>query len=254
MDALREAGAAVPEAAEGFYRECLEFLKESGLPFVVGGTYAVMFHTGILRRTKDLDLFCKASDYPKIIEMLARAGFATHVEDERWMAKISRGEYYIDLIFSVIDATAPVTDDWLEESVPGRLFGIEVPILSPTALVWSKIFLVDRMKYDGPDVMHVLLRQYDKINWEKLMRYMGPNWEVLLAALVLFRFIYPSEREKIPREVLDELLERLHRQIDMPTSKVRVCRGRLFSRGDYEVDVREWEFADLIGEGKRHEE
>ena len=56
-----------PPEAEDFYRESLGLLAESGIPFMLSGTYAVSAYTGIVRPTKDLDVFCKAGDYPSIL-------------------------------------------------------------------------------------------------------------------------------------------------------------------------------------------
>jgi hypothetical protein len=48
---------------------------------------------------------------------------------------------------------------------------------------------------------------------------------------------------------MDELLDRLDKQRQLPPPQMKVCRGRMFSRPDYEVDVKEWGFADVGGEG-----
>jgi hypothetical protein len=37
-------------------------LKESGVPFLLSGAYAVTAYTGIRRSTKDMDVFCKPGD------------------------------------------------------------------------------------------------------------------------------------------------------------------------------------------------
>ena len=72
-------------------------------------------------------------------------------------------------------------------------------------------------------------------------------WEVLLIALLNFRFIYPSERHLVPRWLMDELLERLHDQYDVKGPGKKVCRGRIFSPRDYAVDVEQWGFSDAVG-------
>ena len=48
-------------------------LSSLGLPFLLAGTYAVSAYTGITRPTKDLDIFCKAGDYPRILRMAVEA-------------------------------------------------------------------------------------------------------------------------------------------------------------------------------------
>ena len=55
-----------PDAAE-FYAHSLKLLQESGVPFMLSGTYALACFTGISRPTKDLDVFCKPSEAPKIL-------------------------------------------------------------------------------------------------------------------------------------------------------------------------------------------
>ena len=65
--------------------------------------------------------------------------------------------------------------------------------------------------------------------------------------LLNFRFIYPSERDRMPRWLIDELLLRAQRQAELPLPQTRVCRGRLFSAEDYRIDVQTWGFADVVG-------
>src|SRR6185437_15910983 len=95
------------QEAEAFYRESLKLLAESGVPFLLSGTYAVSAYTGIQRPTKDLDVFCRPGDYPKILAFFQDKGFKTEVEDERWIAKVRHGERFFDVIFNMSNATAP---------------------------------------------------------------------------------------------------------------------------------------------------
>lgn len=136
--------------AQAFYAECLRLLEESEIPYLLAGTYAINAHTGLDRASKDLDVFCKAGDYPRILTYFQRRGYETEVEDERWIAKIKRGPWFADLIFSSTSAVAPVTDRWFEEVCTTRLYGVEVRVLPPTELVWSKLFVQDRCRYDAP--------------------------------------------------------------------------------------------------------
>jgi hypothetical protein len=240
------AGPA-PCEPQAFYAECLRLLEESGIPYLLAGTYAINAHTGLERASKDLDIFCKAGDYPRILTHFQDKGYETAVEDERWIAKVKREAWFADVIFSSTSAVAPVTDQWFEEVCTTRLYGIEARVLPPTELVWSKLFVQDRSRYDGADVAHVILRQIERIDWERLLSYAEQYWEVLLAHLINFRFIYPSERHRIPRWLLDELLERLQQQTELPQPQTKVCRGRHFSRIDYLADITEWGFADIVG-------
>ena len=244
-----------PPEAEGFYRESLRLLAESGIPFLLSGTYAVSAYTGIVRPTKDLDVFCKAGDYPRILAYFRDRGYRVEVEDERWIAKVWRGANFFDVIFNMSTANMPITDDWFVGQHKIEIYGVEVHITPPTELVWSKLFIQDRYRYDGADVAHVILRKHEAIDWRRLLTYMEAYWEVLLIQLLNFRFVYPSERDLVPRWLLEELFGRLQAQLDLPPPNIKVCRGRLFSPRDYIVDITEWGFADVVGKGleERHE-
>src|SRR6185312_6635266 len=124
--------------------------------------------------------------------------------------------YFFDIIFNSTTAIAPITDAWFANASSATLYGREVKILPPTELIWSKMFVQDRYKYDGSDVAHIIVRRSDEIDWERLLSYTEQYWEVLLIHILNFRFIYPTERERVPKRIFDELLERLTTQVSMP--------------------------------------
>ena len=241
------ASDLAPPDADKFYADSLRILKESQIPFLVAGTFAVNCYTGINRATKDLDIFCKAGDFPRILLHFKEHGFETSIEDERWLAKVRVGNCFFDVIFSSPSAVITVSDYWFKESHPAEIYGVNVQLTPPTEMIWSKALLQNRHRYDGADIAHMILRQSDRIDWKRLLTHMEQYWEVLLIHLLNFRFIYPSERDRIPRWLVDELLLRAKEQADLPVPKTKVCRGRLFSPDDYRVDVAEWGFADVVG-------
>jgi hypothetical protein len=79
---------AAPADALAFYAECLELLERAQVPYLLGGTHAVNAYTGMDRPVKDLDVFCRAGDYPRILTHLERYGYQIEVEDERWLAMV----------------------------------------------------------------------------------------------------------------------------------------------------------------------
>ena len=84
--------------AHAFYKEALELLNESGVRYMLGGAFAMFHYTEIYRDTKDLDIFCKPSDYPKIMKHFADKGYKTDLYDIRWLAKVYKGDYFIDIL------------------------------------------------------------------------------------------------------------------------------------------------------------
>ncbi|MBB3543328.1 hypothetical protein FHT97_004077 [Rhizobium sp. BK399] len=236
--------------AEPFVAKAIEELASSEIPFLVAGTYAVSAYTGISRLTKDLDIFCKAGDCGRILGYFRERDYEIAVEDERWIGKVLKGKHFFDVIFASSNGTMPVGDAWFGDARMIELCGFPVRIVSPTELIWSKCFIQLRHRYDGADIAHVILRASDEIDWARLLGYLEVQWEVLLIHLLNFRWIYPTERDRVPQWLLDELIDRLKTQCDMPLPQMRICRGRMYSRVDYEIDVKEWGFADVGGEGE----
>ncbi|MFE1600535.1 hypothetical protein [Methylobacterium sp. ID0610] len=236
-------------AAEGFYAEAIAELVASGLPFLLAGTYALSAYTGIVRETKDLDVFCKAGDAPRILVHFQNLGYRVVIEDERWLGKVFRGRLFFDVIYASPSGATPVTEAWFAHARQIEAFGRTVHIIGPTELVWSKAFIQMRHRFDGADVAHTILRAHEAIDWRRLLAYMEQHWELLLIHLLAFRWIYPTEREVVPGWLLDELLGRLATQRQLPPPEMKICRGRMLSRVDYATDVTDWGYADLGGEG-----
>jgi len=111
-------------------------------------------------------------------------------------------------------------------------------------MIWSKASIMERDRFDGADIAHVLRAHGPELDWGRLLARFGGHWRVLLAHLVLFGFIYPSERERIPGAVLEELLERLRRERATPPADDRLCRGTLLSILQYRTDIEEWGYRD----------
>ena len=234
-------------AAEAFYSEVLQLMAESGIPFLVSGTYALASYTGIDRPTKDVDVFAKAGDALKLLHFFKGHGFDVEIVDERWLSRITRGELFVDVITNMPTVTTHVTDDWFVDAPEAELFGATVHLVPPTQFIWSKIFVQDHHRFDMADVAHMILKCHDRVDWRQLLSHMELSWEVLLIALLNFRFVYPSERGFVPRWLMDELQERLRDQADVKGPGKKVCRGRIFSPRDYAVDVERWGFSDAVG-------
>ena len=63
---------------------------------------------------------------------------------------------------------------------------------------------------------------------------------MLFSHLVLFGFIYPGERARIPLWVMEQLSERLAAELRTSPPAERVCQGTILSRQQYLPDVERW--------------
>jgi len=108
-------------------------------------------------------------------------------------------------------------------------------------MIWSKSFVMERERFDGADVLHIIRRSGRDLDWQRLRRRFGEHGNVLLAHLLLFLFAYPDARDVVPEWLLDDLWSRRSIPPDVPD---RVCRGTLLSRAQYLVDVHGWGYGD----------
>ena len=228
-----------------FYTSVLTELNQAGVEFLVGGGHALESYLGIGRSVKDLDLFMRERDVPAALALVEqRLGYGTELTFPHWLAKIKRGEReHIDVIFNSGNAVCPVDDECFQHSVPTTVMGQPVRLYPAEEMIWSKAFVMERERYDGADIVHLIHARAESLDWARLARRFGPHWRVLLSHLVLFGFIYPSERTRIPGSLLRRCLELLQHEMHQPSPR-RVCRGPLTSRAQYLVDVQLWGYED----------
>jgi hypothetical protein len=229
--------------AEKFYKDTLVLLSETEIEFLLGGGFAVSHYTGLQRDMKDMDIFLKPSDYPKVLKHFSDKGVETELTDVRWLAKIKKDKFYIDLIFNSVHGICTVDDFWFEHASQGKIFDIEVNIIPVEELIWCKSYVWNRERFDGADINHVILKQGKNIDWKRLLLRMDPHWHILFAEILMFQFIYPSEyQELIPRWLFDDLLARTQDQWVLPPPVERVCRGPIIDSTQYHTDIREWHY------------
>lgn len=231
-------------AAVNCYRKAMRVLRAADVEFLVGGAYSFARYTEIPRHTKDLDLFLRLEDRDRALKALAAVGYRTEVTYSHWLAKAFRGDYFIDLIHSSGNAVASVDDSWFEHAVDDEVMGEPVRLCPPEESIWSKAFIMERHRFDGADVAHVLRAAGDRLDWRRLLERFGSNWRVLFSHIVLFGYVYPSERDKVPAWVLLELSERLAAEANAAPPDDRVCRGTLLSATQYLPDVERWGYRD----------
>lgn len=235
------------DAPVSFYAHVIEVLRKAGLPHLITGAYALHHHTGIARNTKDLDLFVHYAQIVEVLRVLARAGYRTELTYSHWLGKVYDGEDFIDLIFSSGNGLSDVDDAFFEHASDGVLFGVPVQFAPVEELIWSKAFVMERERYDGADVAHLLHECGAELDWVRLIKRFGVHHRVLLSHLVLFGFIYPDARALVPTWVIPYLASMLEPETtdDLVAQTTEpVCGGTLLSREQFLPDIEEWGLVD----------
>jgi hypothetical protein len=201
-------------------------------------------YTRIKRAVRDLDLFLRPMHLEPAMAALAAAGYATERTHPHWLGKARMGRHCVDLIYNSGNGLSEVDDIWFEQARQAEILGRATRAVPPEELIWTKLFIMERERYDGADVAHLLQAVSAELDWRRLRDRVGPHWRVLLSHLVLFGFIYPSDQAKIPDWLLEDLMSLLQRERQASAPRERVCHGTLLSRQQYLHDVRVAHYRD----------
>ncbi|MBI2032885.1 MAG: nucleotidyltransferase [Candidatus Levybacteria bacterium] len=235
------------DKAEAFYKELLRFLLQKKLPFMVSGTYAFTVYTDIQRDTKDIDIVTTQEDYPRILQTLHAAGYETklHELELDWLAKVYKDDFFTDILYAERNGLHKVDATWLDNAHDAEVLGLKVKLVPPEELIRSKAYIQGRHRFDGPDVIHLILKQGKTLDWKLLIQKMDPHWEVLAGHLISFLFVYPSERKVIPNWVIEHIAQKAVERLSHEPTTTRITRGLLFSPEDYAAGVEKWGFMPI---------
>jgi hypothetical protein len=231
-------------AAHDVYRAALGILSDAGVPFLVGGAYALAHYTGIERYTKDFDVFLLPDDRDRALRALHAEGYRVEVTFSHWLGKAYRDEYFLDIIYSSGNGVARVDAQWFEYAVPATVLGVPVRVIPAEEMIWSKAFIMERERYDGADVAHILRAHAEDLDWTRLVARFRDTWRVLFVHLMLFAFVYPAEQHRIPSRIIDDLVRLIEADLHTAAPPERLCCGTLLSREQYLPDVQRWGYLD----------
>jgi hypothetical protein len=247
---------ALSAETAAFYRRTMAVLEREGIPFLVGGAYAFARYTGIERHTRDFDLFLLPGDFDAALAVLAGEGLAVERNFPHWLGKAYGDGSYVDLIYGSGNGLTPVDQDWFRHAEPGVVLGVPARLCPAEEMLWSKAFIMERERFDGADVAHLLQCCAERLDWQRLLARFGEHWRVLLSHLVLFGYIYPADAARVPAPVVETLLARLAREALAPAplapaanngkaaGAAHLCRGTILSRAQYLFDVENQGYLD----------
>jgi hypothetical protein len=236
IDFGSEAGAV--------YGDALDALDQAGLRYMLGGALALNAYTGIWRDTKDLDLFVPEGAVTRVLETLEEAGFETETTDPVWLAKACRGEIFLDIIHSSHNGTGPVEESWFENAKEVQVLGRTALAIPAEEMILSKIFVVAKDRCDVDDVLHLIFATHGDLDWDRMLSRIGEHWELLLAYLHFYRYVYPTHPHYLPRRVMELLNERYQREDRASSEDALRFRGTMLDEDSFAVDVEEWGLPD----------
>jgi hypothetical protein len=191
----------VPDDQWQVYRAVIEQAQKLKIPFALGGAFAVAAHTGFWRNTKDLDLYVLPNYRESMVNVLHEVGLQDYYDekpyDRWWIYRGRSGDTIVDIIWAMANHRAQIDDLWM--SGPEiELRGYAVKVLPAEALLWDKLYILQRDRCDWPDVLNLLEAAGNEIRWEYVIRRMGGDAALLAGILAVFAWMAPGRARELP--------------------------------------------------------
>ena len=198
----------IPQEEWLVYQSVIDEAQSRKIPFAVGGAFAVATYTGYWRNTKDLDLYVLPQDRDRMLDVVRSLGLHDYYDvkpyDRWWIFRAHAGNTIVDLIWAMANHRAQIDDLWLsgpEVEVHGRT----LRVLPGEALLWDKLYIMQRDRCDWPEVFNLLYFIGAKVDWQYLLYRMGDDTPLMAGALTVFRWIAPGYAAKLPEWIWERL-------------------------------------------------
>ena len=153
------------EAFETALKRALAALRESGVPFLLGGSVASWARGGPETR-HDLDFIVKPEDAEAALQALVDAGMRPERPPEEWLYKAWDGDVLIDVIFE--PRGIEVTDEVIERGETVQTLGISMPLMAIEDVLATKLLAMDEHDLDYSGVLQIARALRERIDWRAL--------------------------------------------------------------------------------------
>ncbi|BCJ64000.1 nucleotidyltransferase [Polymorphospora rubra] len=142
-------------------------LKQSDVPFALGGSFAVYAHGGH-SSDHDVDFLVREQDIERSLEALVEAGFTAERPPEDWLVKVYDDGRMVDLIHRPIET--PVTDETFTDTVVRPVDAIQMPVLSATQLMVHKLLSFSQHYCDFARGLPLARSLREQIDWDRVRK------------------------------------------------------------------------------------
>ncbi|MEV4756163.1 nucleotidyltransferase [Micromonospora sp. NPDC049559] len=142
-------------------------LKQSEIPFALGGSFAVYAHGGH-SSDHDVDFLIREQDVERALEALVAAGFTAERPPEDWLVKVYDEGRLVDLIHRPIET--PVTEETFKDTVIRSVDAIHMPVLSATQLMVHKLLSFSQHYCDFAYGLPLARSLREQIDWERVRK------------------------------------------------------------------------------------
>ncbi|MCY1144638.1 nucleotidyltransferase [Actinoplanes sp. Pm04-4] len=168
-------------------------LKSAGIPFALGGSFAVYAHGGH-SSDHDVDFLLREQDRDQALAELAKVGFRTETPPEDWLVKVYDEDRMVDLIYRPVET--PVTMETLADTEQISVEAIYMPVLSATQLMVHKLLSYSQHYCDFATGLPVARSLREQIDWARVRRETSKSPYAEAFLILLDRLdVVPAEPE-----------------------------------------------------------
>src|SRR3954447_9090076 len=137
-------------------------LKNADVPFALAGGYAA-YARGGPESDHDVDFYLREDDVDRAEKVLDDAQIRVERPAEDWLGKAFVDDAMVDLIFRPTDM--PVTTEILDRAETIEVESVDMPVLSATDLVTSKLLAMDEHYCDFGQMFPVARSVREQVDW-----------------------------------------------------------------------------------------
>ncbi len=187
------------------YLLAIRTVRQAGIPFMLGGGFALAAFTGRWRDTKDIDFYIRPQDRDVTVAALSAAGFADYYDrlpyDRKWIYRSVNGEVIVDIIWSMANQRAQVDGLWFERAGSVCLRGEQLRVIPREEFVWCKLYILQRDHCDWTDIFNVLYAGGGDLDWKHLLWRLQDDLPLLKGLLTVYGWLCPTEVLRLPEKL-----------------------------------------------------
>lgn len=184
------------------YRQAIEAVRNSGVPFLLGGGFALATFVGRWRDTKDIDFYILPRHRQTVISALTKAGFSDYYSqlryDRGWIYRSVKSKVIVDIIWSMANRRARVDELWFERSSAIEIRGEPLRVLPLEEFLWCKLYILQRDHCDWTDIFNLLYAAGPRIDWQHLIDRLEEDRALLRGMLSVYSWLCPKRAAQLP--------------------------------------------------------
>ena len=172
------------------------------------------------------------------------AGCHTELTFPHWLGKAMCGDDFVDVIFSSGNGSRSRRRLVRRTRSTARCSACRCMLSPAEEMIWSKAFIMERERFDGADVHHILRARAARSTGRACCAASARTGACCSPTWCCSASSTRATRSGIPAWVIEQLITALTRRRARRRRTSTLCYGTLLSRAQYLIDIDKWGYED----------